>query len=70
MIHLDLILAGSKEVMNVYEKYLQEGTELTLSSDLLHILRLESTQLLTQRIVKPNRHQARVVRRSREEPSL
>lgn len=40
---LDLILSSHKDIYAVYERYLNDGTELTLASDLLHLLRTESS---------------------------
>lgn len=52
-VHADLIIGGSKEVLRAYEQYQRLGTELTLASDLIMLLRSESTLPPTQR--KPRR---------------
>lgn len=36
----DMIMDDSEELIQIYENYLREGTELTLSSELIHLLRL------------------------------
>lgn len=36
----DMIIDDSEELIQIYENYLREGTELTLSSSLIHLLRL------------------------------
>ena len=46
-----MILDDNEEMLHVYENYLRNGTELTLSSDLLHLVRLESKWIIRQRIV-------------------
>lgn len=44
-----MILNDNEDLFHVYENYLRNGTELTLSSDLLHLVRLESNYVLRQR---------------------
>ena len=41
--HSELIIAENKDVINLYMSYLKQGTELTLTSDLLQLLRTDST---------------------------
>lgn len=40
MLQVDLVVAAAPSVLHVYELYEHDGTELTLVSDLKHLVRL------------------------------
>jgi hypothetical protein len=42
-----MIIANNRDILNAYQLYVQDGTKLTLASDFIHILRLESKGLRT-----------------------
>lgn len=41
-----MILSNNEDILNAYQLYLKEGTKLTLASDLLNLLRLQSNTIL------------------------
>jgi hypothetical protein len=41
-LYQDLVVSGSKGIFEAHGRYEREGTELTLTSDLIHLLRAES----------------------------
>lgn len=45
-------MSNCKNILIVYEKYMKSGTELTLTSDLLQLIRLESSIQITQKNTK------------------
>ena len=45
MKHLDMIFESDENVAKMYHQYLEEGTELTLMSKMIGLVRTESTSL-------------------------
>ena len=47
-----MILSGNEDVESVYREYSESGTELTLSTSLIRLIRCESMNVKTQGIVR------------------
>jgi len=59
--NVDLIIGSNDEIINAYESYLKDGTELTLTSALLHSLVNGSNILSIKRKMIINQEKAKIV---------